>query len=46
MGDRRGTCRVLVRGEQEGRTLEKCSRRWEVNSKIDLQETGCDEVAM
>jgi hypothetical protein len=34
-------------GGQEGkRTLERCSRRWEVNFKIDLQEIRCDEVAM
>lgn len=28
-------------GEQEGkRTLGRCSRRWKVNFKVDLQEIG------
>jgi len=38
MGERRGTCRVLV-GRPEGkRPLEKSRRRWEGNIKIDLKE--------
>jgi len=38
MGKRLGLCRVLV-GKREGnRTLGRPRRRWEDNSKLDLQE--------
>ena len=41
MGERRGVYRVLV-GKPEGkRPLGRTRRRWEVNSKLDLQEMGC-----
>ena len=37
-----GACRVLV-GKTEGKRLtEGLGRRWEHNSKMDLQEVGCD----
>jgi len=41
MGERRGVHRVLV-GKPEGkRPLRRPTRRWEDNSKMDLQEVGC-----
>ena len=41
VGKRLGFCRVLV-GKLEGkRTLGRLRRRWENNSKLDLQEVGC-----
>ena len=41
MGDRTGVYRVLV-GKPEGkRPLGRPRRRWEDNSKMDLQEVGC-----
>jgi hypothetical protein len=41
MGERRDIYRVLV-GKPEGkRPLGKPRRRWEDNSKMDLQEVGC-----
>jgi len=41
MGERRGVYRVLV-GKPEGkRPLGRPRRRWEDNSKMDLQEVGC-----
>jgi len=40
-GERRGVYRVLV-GKPEGkRPLGRPRRRWEDNTKIDLQEVGC-----
>jgi len=40
MGKGRGVYRVLV-GKPEGkRPLERPSRRWEDNSKMDLEEVG------
>ena len=40
MGEKRGVYRVLV-GKPEGtRPLERHSRRWEDNNKMDLQEVG------
>jgi hypothetical protein len=40
MGEWRGAYRVLV-GRPEGRrTLERPSRRWEDNIKMDLQDVG------
>ena len=42
MGERRGVYRVLVGKPDEGkRPLERPSRRWEDNIKMDLQEVGC-----
>jgi hypothetical protein len=44
MGEGRGVYRVLV-GRPEGkRLLGRPRRRWEDNIKIDLRETGVDEV--
>jgi len=44
MGERRGLCRVLV-GKREGkRPLGRPRRRWEDNTKMDLQEVGCGGV--
>jgi hypothetical protein len=40
MGERRGTCRVLV-GKPEGkRPLERPMHRWEDNIKMDLKKVG------
>jgi len=40
MGERRGVYRVLV-GKPEGkRPLGRPSRRWEDNTKMDIQEVG------
>jgi len=45
VGDRRGTFRVSMEGKQEGRrTLGRCSRKWEVNFKVDFQEIGWEGV--
>ena len=42
MGEKRGVYRVLV-GKPEGkRPLGRPSPRWEDNSKLDLQEMGCE----
>ena len=41
MGEGRGVYRVLG-GEHEGkRPLGRHGRRWEDNTKMDLQEVGC-----
>jgi hypothetical protein len=41
MGERRGVYRVLL-GKPEGkRLLGRHRRRWEDESKMDLQEVGC-----
>jgi hypothetical protein len=42
MGEERGVCRVVV-GKPEGRRpLGRPRRRWEYNTKMDLQEVGCE----
>jgi hypothetical protein len=43
MGERRGTCRVLVRKLEGRRPLERPRRRWEGNVKMDLRKVrqGC-----
>jgi len=42
LGESRGVCRVLV-GKPEGkRPLGRPRHRWEDNSKMDLQEAGCE----
>jgi hypothetical protein len=38
MGERRGSCNVLVRRPNGKRTLGRPGRRWEDNIKTDLQE--------
>jgi len=44
MGEERGVYRVLV-GKPEGRrSLERPMRRWVDNSRMDLQEVGCEHV--
>jgi hypothetical protein len=44
MGERRGAFKVLV-GKPEGkRPLERPTRRWEDNIKMDLQETEWESV--
>jgi hypothetical protein len=44
MGEKRGVYRVLV-GKPEGkRPLGRPSPRWEDNSKLDLQEMGCEDM--
>ena len=41
MGERRGVYRVLV-GKPEGQKLSRRPRRrWENNTKMDIQEEGC-----
>jgi hypothetical protein len=40
MRDRRGAYRVWVRRPEEKRPLGRPRRRWEGNTKIDLQEVG------
>jgi hypothetical protein len=41
MGDRRGVYRVLVGKPYGDRPLGRRRRRWEDNSKMDLQEVEC-----
>jgi hypothetical protein len=42
MGERRGLYRVVV-GKPEGkRPLGRPRRRWKDNTKMDLQEVGCE----
>jgi len=42
MGEKRGTCRILV-GKPEGqRPLGRPRHRWEDNIKMDFQEVGCE----
>jgi hypothetical protein len=43
MGESRGVCRVLVRKSGGKRQLGRRRRRWEDNTKIDLQEVGCGD---
>jgi hypothetical protein len=44
MDDRRGVYRFLV-GKPEGRRpLGRRKRRWEDNTKLDLQEVGCGDM--
>ena len=43
MGEGRGVYTVLV-GKPEGKRLRRPRRRWENNSKMDLQEVGCGGV--
>jgi len=40
MGERRGVYRIFVVIPEEKRPLERPSRRWEDNIKMDLQEVG------
>jgi len=40
MGKRRGACRLLVGKLQEKRPLGRPRRKWEDNTKMDLQEVG------
>jgi hypothetical protein len=44
MGERRGVYRVLVRKPEGRRPLGRPKRRWEDNTKMDLQEEGCEGV--
>jgi len=39
--DRKGVHRVLVGKPEAKRPLERSSRRWKDNIKMDLQELGC-----
>jgi hypothetical protein len=41
MGKRRGVCGVLVEKPKGKRPFGKPRRRWEDNTKMDLQEIGC-----
>jgi hypothetical protein len=40
VGDRRGACRILVGRPDGKRPLGRPRRRWEDNSKMDLEEVG------
>jgi len=40
MGERRGVYRVLMENPEGKRPLGRPRRRWEDNTKIDLQEVG------
>jgi hypothetical protein len=44
MGEERGVHRVLVWNPEDKRPLGRPRRRWEYNMKLDLRETGIDEV--
>ena len=39
-----GLCRVLVRKLEGRRPLGRSRRRWEDNTKMDLQEVGCGSM--
>jgi hypothetical protein len=39
-GEKRNTCRILVRNPEEKRPLGKPTRRWEDNIKMDFREIG------
>ena len=41
MGERRSAYRVLVWKPEGKRPLGRAKRRWEDNTKLDLQEVGC-----
>jgi len=41
VGERRDVYRVLVEKTEGKRPLGRTRRRWEDNSKMDLQEVGC-----
>ena len=40
MRDRRGAYRILMRTPERSRPLGRSRRRWENNTKVDLQEAG------
>jgi hypothetical protein len=40
MGEKRGVYRILVGRPEARRTLGRPRRRWEDNTKMDLQEVG------
>ena len=42
MGERRGVYRVLVRKHEGKKPLARPRNRWEDNTKMDLQEVGCE----
>jgi hypothetical protein len=44
VGEKRNTCKILVRKPEGKRPLERPRRRWVDNIKIDLRETGWDGV--
>jgi hypothetical protein len=44
MRERRGLHRVLVGKPERKRLLGRPKRRWEDNSKLDLQEVGCGSM--
>ena len=44
MGERRGVYRVLVWKPEGKRPLGRPRRRWQDNTKMDLQEVGCGSV--
>jgi len=42
MEERKGVYRVLVGKPERKRPLGRPRRKWEDNTKIDLQEVGCE----
>jgi len=44
MGERRGAHRVLVKKLEGKRPLGRPMRRWEDNTKMYLQEVGCEDM--
>jgi hypothetical protein len=41
MGDRKVACRILVARSEGKRPLERLTRRWDHNIKMDLQGLEC-----
>jgi hypothetical protein len=44
MGEKRNTCRILVRKPEGKRRLGRPKSMWEDNSKTDLREIGWDGI--
>jgi len=44
MGDRRGVFRLLMGKPERKRPFGRSRRRWEDNTKVDLQEVGCESM--
>jgi hypothetical protein len=44
MGAKRNACRILVGKPERKRPLRRPRHMWVGNIKIDLRETGCDDM--
>jgi len=42
----RGACRILIGKSEENRPLARPRRRWVENIKMDLKDTGWEEVEL